>query len=204
MFIHPVYASDTNHAQSQEAGDSQFSSLQARDELLSIKPLTAGIKVTRFLPGEMYGQWNVKGELIETNAKSGVFPLRTQNIWQLSRTKEAVIISNPVSGASATIHVDEVRGKTAVFHRLSHPAKHVFLTEIPTITVSGDKMTGQTVNAVRVVKKGKVKQKNYAMYKLEAVRIGQASSVFKPEDAFKPAPNAFEVLPIQYKINQQK
>jgi hypothetical protein len=164
-------------------------------EPFGLKPLTASIKKTQFLPGEMYGQWSVSGKLIKTNAPPGFFPDQTQNVWQLERSGEAVTISNPVSGASATIQVDEASGNRAVFHRVSHPRKNWMIIEVPTIVVNGNQLTGETFNQIKTFKKGTIDQDYHAVYSLFAQRLSAPSQQFKAEEeSLEPF---IEIAPLQ-------
>lgn len=141
------------------------------------KPLSITISKSLYLPPEMYGQWSITGTLVESNTE-GFFNPVVHDIWVLELVGDEVVISNPVTGASASISVDKVEGNTATFHRLVVSKKSRVLFEMPTITVNGDRLTGTTINQIRFVNSGKVLRSYYARYSLEARRISGARVQF--------------------------
>ena len=71
-------------------------------------PIKATITESRYLPPEMYGQWSVNAYLIGTNAPD-LFPSEAHDIWILQETDGQVSVSNPVTGAVASVNVDQVK-----------------------------------------------------------------------------------------------
>jgi hypothetical protein len=148
------------------------------------KPLSATISKTLYLPPDMYGQWSVTGTLQETNAQEFFSPV-VNDIWVLERVGNQVMISNPANGASAAVSVDRVEGNQATFHRQGPAGRNRFFQEIPTISVSGDVLVGRSVNKIQYIKNGQVSREYYAVYGLQATRIGAARTLFKPEEAWQ-------------------
>lgn len=148
------------------------------------KPISITVTKTLYLPPAMYGQWNVTGTLLETNAPDAFRPL-VQDIWLLERIGDEVVISNPANGASATINVEKVEGNTAVFFREGQMSRNKMFQEVPTITVSDDTLLGHSVNRIRYMKEGRVNREYYAVYQLQATRISGARVQFKPEAVYE-------------------
>ena len=144
-------------------------------------PLTATVTKTLYLPPAMYGQWNVAGTLLKTNAPDAFSP-SVNDIWQLDREGDKVTVTNPANGAYATINVDMVDGEQATFHRSGTVGKHGIYQEIPTITVQGDTFSGQSLNKVQEIKNGQVVSEIYGLYRLEATRISAGRTRFHPEN----------------------
>lgn len=144
------------------------------------QPLTATVTHTLYLPPAMYGQWNVSGTLMETNAPD-LFSATVNDIWLLERTGDQVTVTNPVNGAYATINVDKAEGNQAMFHRTGTVGPHSIFQEIPTITVHGDTFNGQSVNKIQEIRNGQVVAEVYGLYHLEATRLSAASVRFHPE-----------------------
>jgi hypothetical protein len=144
------------------------------------KPLTATVSKTLYLPPAMYGEWSVTGTLVETNAQDFFNPV-VNDIWILERVDDQVMISNPANGASAAISVDKVEGDSATFHRAGPAGRNRFFQEMPTIVVQGDTLTGRSVNKLQFIKDGATTREYYAVYQLQAERIGAARTRFKPE-----------------------
>lgn len=145
------------------------------------KPLSVTVTKSLFLPPEMYGHWSVSGFLEETNAPDFFNPT-VHDIWILDRTEDQVILSNPATGASASVQVDKVHGNTATFHRMVTVDQKKLFYEMPTITVAGDTLSGITFNKYQRVRNGQVVRSYFAKYRLEARRVGDSRTKFKSEE----------------------
>ncbi len=163
------------------AQDTEYSTGESLQDYQLAKPLTAGISKTLYLPPEMYGQWSVTGSIVETNAPE-FFNATVHDIWVLDRVDDVVVVSNPVSGASASIQVERVDRNTATFYRMTNSKNGRVFFEMPTISVNGDTLSGQTINKFQSIKNGKVIKSYYARYSLQAKRIGGPSVKFINDD----------------------
>src|SRR6478609_4856215 len=70
----------------------------ALDEHYEQKPITVTVSKTLYLPPDMYGQWSVTGEMLDSNAPEQ-FSSKLSDIWILEREGDQVIVSNPATGA---------------------------------------------------------------------------------------------------------
>ncbi|MBX2861136.1 MAG: hypothetical protein KTR14_07870 [Vampirovibrio sp.] len=140
-----------------------------------------GIATTQYLPQEMYGQWSMTATLEETTAPRMFSPI-IHDIWVLARDGDAVTVTNPKTGASATVHVDEVHNNTATFHRRFVPPKgrRVF-QEQPTVTVDTDHLYGRTLLKFSRIRRNGTKKTYFARYHLEGERIGGERVTFGAE-----------------------
>jgi hypothetical protein len=135
------------------------------------KVFEAGVSSTRYLPPPMYGQWSVTATLLEGN--SSMFSPVVHDIWRLERVGDFVMISNPATGASATVTVDQVNGNTATFHREVHAKNGSILVETPTVTVNGTKLTGFTQIQMKHDARVKLFSSEFTgKYQLEAEKMG--------------------------------
>jgi hypothetical protein len=164
---------------------------------VTIQPLEATISTTNFLPPAMYGQWSVVATLMESNTPNFFTPQVTE-IWVLEQSGNSVTISNPANGASATINIDKVKGNTATFHRMQYSRPERRILESPTVTVDGDLMVGTTLNALEVVKNGKVVQGYYSKYSLKAERLGGARVKFGQSNFGSPEPDEFVIEKVRH------
>ena len=62
--------------------------------------LQAEVAKSQYLPPDLYGQWQIEGHLIETNAPYAYAPV-IHEIWLLQQQGDHVVLANPISGASA-------------------------------------------------------------------------------------------------------
>jgi hypothetical protein len=138
----------------------------------------------------MYGQWSVTASLVEANVPDMFSPL-VYEIWMLEQTGTVVTLSNPTTGASATISVDKVDGNTASFHRTQYaPGRMQRIGENPVLTVMENVMNGYSYNKLEYLKNGQVTKGFYAKYAIQAERINNGRVRFgSPE----PPPMEFEI-----------
>jgi hypothetical protein len=153
-----------------------------------------GVSTTQYLPPPMYGTWQVKATLISSNYPQ-FFPPTSEDIWTLAQDGQTVTLTNPSTGAFATIDVTEVKGNLARFsHRVTMGRNRQF-EENPSVTVMDDRLFGQTRNRLLVSRKGQVAQTYVAEYRLEATRIGGSRIQFgQPPQTDYPE---FDIEPIQ-------
>ena len=155
-------------------------STPASTQFSNTPALSATVTHTLYLPPAMYGEWNVSGRLIETNAPDLYSPL-SNDIWLLEREGNDITVTNPTNGARASVSVDRAEGDQATFHRSGTAGSHSIYQEIPTITVHGDTFSGKSLNKLQDIKNGQVVNEVYGIYQLEATRIGAARTRFRPE-----------------------
>ncbi len=158
------------------------------------KPFQATVSKTLYLPPAMYGHWNVRTYLVQTNYDEFFKPVITDT-WILSREGDEVIISNPATGASASVMVDETTGNRATFHRTIPAGRKKTYTEIPTISVNGDTMQGEVLNLIEYRENGQVKKTLFGRYRLEATRISGGRIQFRPEAGQGPELEIEDIAP---------
>ncbi len=131
--------------------------------------LVGGVAVTGDLPQEFYGTWTVVSMLVETNNPE-LFRMRSSDIWTFERTGDVITLSNPINGASASITVKEVKGKTATFTRVSEDETS-YEIETPKITVEGDSFYGTDQIIIEHFKNGKRIKTDRVKYKVKGHKI---------------------------------
>jgi hypothetical protein len=144
------------------------------------KPFVLGISTTQTLPNAMYGQWSMTATLLDASAPDYFVPL-IHDIWHLDQQGQHVVISNPVTGASAAITVDQVEGATASFHHVVSDNPKQQFSEHPTVKVTANSLSGTTHTQVLWLNKGQVTKRLSATYHLEGQRIGGPSVRFGQE-----------------------
>ncbi|EKE03300.1 MAG: hypothetical protein ACD_20C00223G0007 [uncultured bacterium] len=131
--------------------------------------LRGNIAVSTDLPQEFYGTWSVIGNIIRTN-NPDVFKGKSSDIWTFDKFQEVITLTNPVSKASASIKVNEVQGKTAVFTRENFTDK-VKQYEKAKITVDGDKFFGVDIITVEHYRWGKLINTSIVEYEVSGSKI---------------------------------
>jgi hypothetical protein len=164
-----------------------------------------GVQKTNVLPPEMYGDWSVTATLLDAN-NLGLFAPVVSEIWRLEEAGNAVTLSNPNTGASATVSVDKVEGSQATFHRVQYgPNMKERISETPTLLVNENEMVGITINQMDFLRDGLVVKSYRGRYQIQAQRIGMPRVKFGPNRRGAPnftvqelgPPEAFEITPIQ-------
>ena len=67
-----------------------------------------GVSLIEEIPQMLFGAWRVSSELIETDSPEK-FKKTSTDIWNLSKHGDVIKLSNPFSGASATVKLEYVK-----------------------------------------------------------------------------------------------
>lgn len=102
--------------------------------------LKAGITMEERVPNSFMGTWRVTSKLIDCG-NSAIFKLSGVDLWNLSRAGSVINLSNPFTGASASITVNYVDGKTIKFTKQGNYDNKI-LTDTVELNLSGDRFTG--------------------------------------------------------------
>ena len=102
--------------------------------------LKAGISLEECVPNSFMGTWRVTSRLID-NGGSSIFKLSGVDLWNLSRTGSVINLSNPFTGASASITVNYVDGKTIKFTKIGNYDNKI-LTDTVELNLNGESFTG--------------------------------------------------------------
>ena len=179
VLISFLLISSTSFAMQQEL------KIQYSDNLYNVnnsRPvLTGGISQVQELPAGMYGMWQVKGTLLETNDYTKYSP-HSSDIWVLRKDGDYVTLMNPQNGASATITVTSVENNTATFTR-GVKTPYVKESEQVVLTLQGDTFYG-TDFIVSEKNEFGVSSTTVARYKINGVKIS-GESLYKPSQNIK-------------------
>lgn len=143
--------------------------------------LTGGISQAQELPTGMYGMWQVKGSLIETNDYAKYAP-NSSDIWVLRKDGNYVTLMNPQNGASATITVTAVQNNTATFVRGIKTFRSKETEEV-TLTLEGDTFYGTDIIVSQTDDYG-ITHTTVARYKIKGVKIS-GQTLFSPNNTIR-------------------
>jgi len=135
----------------------------------TVKALNGTVSVNKDFPEEFYGKWVVKSTLIETNNPE-LFLTKSVNIWVFDRNGETITLSNPLSGATASITIDEVIGKKAKFSR-EKTEEDMTKTEIVQLAIEGDSFSGEDQQIYKNFYKNKIYKTDVVKYRVEGKKI---------------------------------
>ena len=91
-------------------------------------------------------------------------------LFRTSRTNDVITLTNPISGASASISVDEVKNNTVKFSRRKID-KNEITTEIPILNIKGENFTGTDKIVIEKYKYGEQIKTEITEYKVVGKKI---------------------------------
>lgn len=128
----------------------------------------------REVPPALMGTWRVAAALKSTDSPTN-FKKTSVDIWNLSRNNDVINLSNPFTGATASINVSYVNKSTIKFTKVGDYDNQK-LTDCVEITLSGDKFVGvNTLTLVTYSRDGNaVLSTKTAIYALTGAKISGA------------------------------
>ena len=109
--------------------------------------LQAGVSLSKEVPSALMGTWRVTARLKITDSPAN-FKRTSVDIWNLSRQNDVINLSNPFTGASASINVSYVNKNSIKFTKVGD-YNNQKLTDCVEITINGNHFTG--VNTLTLV-----------------------------------------------------
>lgn len=116
-----------------------------------------------------------------TNNKD-MFNEVTTDFWNLSKVGDVITLTNPVSGAEASVTVEDVKGNQIKFTHVTQN-KNAKMTESPTLTLNGENFYGTDKIVIEKYKYGEKVSSDVVIYKIKAQKISgnSAQSIFMSE-----------------------
>lgn len=139
--------------------------------------LHAGVSLVKEVPSDLMGTWRVAAALKTTDSPHS-FKRTSVDIWNLSRTGDVISLSNPFTGASASINVSYVNKNTIRFTKVGDYDRQK-LTDSVEITINGNTFIGKnTLNLVTYSDSdGSVLNEKRALYMLKGEKISGSSVI---------------------------
>lgn len=111
------------------------------------KVLSASVSLTDQVPVDLMGTWRVVSKLNATDSPVN-FKKMGIDLWNLSKSGDVINLCNPMTGASASVNVEYVKGNTIRFTKEGNYDNQL-LTDTVEITLSGNKFTGVNYLSLR-------------------------------------------------------
>jgi hypothetical protein len=132
--------------------------------------LSGTVTKSKDLPQELYGTWSVSSVVLETNQPE-LYRGKVSDIWTLQKNQDTITLTNPSTGATASITVDEVKGNTATFTRTANDGKVKEYEQVK-ITVVKDNFWGSdTIKIEYYNNKGKYLYTSSVKYDVTGKKI---------------------------------
>lgn len=131
--------------------------------------LTGGISTSDKVPSGFFGTWKVVA--VRTNTtNTEMFAPSSVEIWNLSKQNDVITLTNPISGASASITVKDATSDTFTFQRVTGDSAES-VTETAKLILNGTNFTGSDTMVVRTRKKGMPERTENVRYTLKAYKV---------------------------------
>ena len=141
--------------------------------------LKAGVSLAEQVPSAFMGTWRVSARLKNTDSPQN-FKQTSVDIWNLSKKGDVINLSNPFTGASASINVSYVDKSSIKFIRVGNYDNQK-LTDTVEISLRGNTFTG--INTLSLVTYSDVDNSviktRKALYQLKGDKISGSSIVGK-------------------------
>ncbi len=136
--------------------------------------LKAGVSLSDQVPAGFFGSWEISSIMTYTNNEK-MFNEVSTDYWNLSKTGDVITLSNPVSGARASVTVDDVKGNQIKFTHVTQD-KNAKMTETPTLTLNGENFYGTDKIVIEKYKYGEKISTDVVIYKIKAKKISGNSA----------------------------
>ncbi len=131
--------------------------------------LKGGVSLSDKVPKGFFGTWKIKSVMTYSNNKK-IFNEQTTDYWNLSKDGDVITLSNPVSGAEASVTVEDVQGNQIKFTHISED-NNAKMTETPTLTLSGENFHGTDKIVIDKFKNGEKISTDIVIYDISAQKI---------------------------------
>lgn len=122
---------------------------RAKRAVLENETIKGGIIESKELPEDFYGTWSVSTRIIRSDNPLLSTEGRVE-IWRLEKVDNTITLVNPITGARASITVDNVRNNTATFSRKKLSQN---LKEYEKVTMTMDSESSFSGNDIQVTEK---------------------------------------------------
>lgn len=136
--------------------------------------IKGGVELSSQVPKGFFGTWQVTSVQTYTN-NDKLFTGTSSDFWNLSKVNDVITLSNPVSGALASVSMDEVDGNKIKFTRTSS-SKSEKVRETPTLTLEGENFYGTDKIIIEKYKFGELVSTDIVEYKITGKKVSGDSA----------------------------
>lgn len=131
--------------------------------------IQGGVSLSNQVPKGFFGTWKVVSVQTYTNNQK-LFTGESTDYWNLSKLNDVITLSNPVSGAEASVTLKEVNGNQIKFVRKSTSRSEV-VEETPSLTLDGENFYGTDKIVIEKYKFGELIRTDIVEYRIKAVKV---------------------------------
>ena len=137
--------------------------------------LKTGISLSDQVPKGFFGHWEVTSTMNTSNNPT-IFNETSKDFWNLSKIGDVITLSNPISGAEASVTIEEVNGNEITFTHVIE-GKNAKMIETPTLKLEGENFSGTDKIVLERYKYGKKISQDIVIYKITAKKISGNSAL---------------------------
>jgi len=139
------------------------------------EPLKAGVSIDS-VPEVLYGSWRVVAKIDKQKGGTYFKPIAT-DLWNLSRQGNVINLTNPFTGASASVNVDYVEGNMIRFTKTGKYDGNKVLTDTVDLKLEGNTFTGINSLTLETYSNfdNSLIKKDFALYILKGEKVSGVS-----------------------------
>ena len=130
--------------------------------------ITGAVSLINSVPKEFFGTWKVVSVQVYSN-NPFMFNSMSVDYWKLEKSNNNLTLTNPESGATATVTLEEVKDNKIKFVRTSD-TPYEKVVETPEITLDGENFYGTDTIVIKSYKKDTLISKNVVKFKIKGVK----------------------------------
>ncbi len=152
-----------------------FSLIPVKSQGYNDNVLKTGISLQERLPDGFFGIWRVESFLVETNSNKA-FKKENVDIWNLSKYDDVIKLSNPFTGASASITLSYVGDDAIRFSKQSNYDGKILIDTVE-VKLSADSFSGTNTIVLETLSDvdNSVINSAKAVYRLKGEKIAGTS-----------------------------
>ena len=135
--------------------------------------ITGSVSLVNNGPKGFYGTWKVVSVQVYSN-NPFMFNSTSVDLWKLEKINNYLTLTNPASGATATVTLEEVKDNTIKFVRKSD-TPYEKVVETPELTLSGENFYGTDTIVISSYKNNTLVSKNVVKFKVKGIKQSGAS-----------------------------
>lgn len=131
--------------------------------------LEGGVTLSDRVPKELFGAWKISAVCTQSTNRD-YFDSTSIDIWIFSKIEDRILLTNPMSGAVASIGVNEVKGSKVKFEKKTELPDELSI-ETPVITIDGDSFEGVDRIYIKTTKNGTLVKEDFIEYKVKGTKM---------------------------------
>ena len=135
--------------------------------------LEGGVSLSDRVPKELFGAWKVNAVCTQSTNRD-YFDSTSVDVWIFSRIEDRILLTNPMSGATASIGVNEVKGNKVKFEKKTDLPDELSV-ETPILTIDKDSFEGVDRIYIKTTKNGALVKEDFIEYKVKGTKMSNIS-----------------------------